>query len=51
MPRLFAAMLSIASMLCLSAVTMAQEAFPSRTITLIAAYPPGGNTDLMARAI
>lgn len=29
----------------------AQEAFPSRTITLIAAYPPGGNTDLMARAL
>lgn len=29
----------------------AQEAFPSRTITLLAAYPPGGNTDLMARAI
>ena len=27
----------------------AQEAFPSRPITLIAAYPPGGNTDLMAR--
>lgn len=32
-------------------VAAAQEAFPSRTITLIAAYPPGGNTDLMARAI
>ena len=30
---------------------LAQELFPSRTITLIAAYPPGGNTDLMARAI
>ena len=33
------------------AAAQAQEAFPSRTITLIAAYPPGGNTDLMARAI
>ena len=30
---------------------MAQEQYPSRPITLIAAYPPGGNTDLMARAI
>jgi len=29
----------------------AQDQYPSRTITLIAAYPPGGNTDLMARAI
>ena len=33
------------------AAAQAQEAFPSRTITLIAAYPPGGNTDLMARAL
>jgi tripartite-type tricarboxylate transporter receptor subunit TctC len=37
--------------LCSAIQAMAQEAFPSRTITLIAAYPPGGNTDLMARAI
>jgi len=29
----------------------AQEAFPSRTVTLMVAYPPGGNTDLMARAL
>ncbi len=35
---------------CASAA-LAQDAYPSRTITLIAAYPPGGNTDLMARAI
>lgn len=29
----------------------AQDAYPSRTITMIVGYPPGGNTDLMARAI
>jgi len=29
----------------------AQEAFPSRPITLMVAYPPSGNTDLMARAL
>ncbi|NMJ42915.1 tripartite tricarboxylate transporter substrate binding protein [Roseomonas sp. JC162] len=43
---------TIAAALCLLAsAATAQEAYPSRTITLIAAYPPGGNTDLMARAI
>ena len=34
-----------------AASAAAQDAYPSRAITLIAAYPPGGNTDLMARAI
>ena len=44
----FAAALS-AAFAC--APAMAQDTFPSRPITLIAAYPPGGNTDLMARAL
>ena len=47
MKRLIALLLALAAP-CAAA---AQEAFPSRPITLIAAYPPGGNTDLMARAI
>ncbi len=37
--------------LCVAAGATAQEAFPSRAITLMVAYPPGGNTDLMARAL
>ncbi|MBP0493611.1 Bug family tripartite tricarboxylate transporter substrate binding protein [Pararoseomonas indoligenes] len=29
----------------------AQESYPSRPVQLIVPYPPGGNTDLMARAL
>jgi tripartite-type tricarboxylate transporter receptor subunit TctC len=29
----------------------AQDAFPSRPIQMVVPYPPGGNTDLMARAL
>ena len=43
--------LGIVAGLILSCGAAAQEAFPTRPITLIAAYPPGGNTDLMARAL
>lgn len=30
---------------------MAQEAYPSRTITIVVAFPPGGSTDVVARLI
>ncbi len=43
---------ALAAAFCLfAAVAQAQDAFPSRPITLIVAYPPGGNTDLMGRAL
>lgn len=39
-----------AALLALHGVAAAQD-YPSRTVTLIVGYPPGGNTDLMARAL
>lgn len=38
--------------LCLSAAATAQTAnYPNRPITMVVAYPPGGSTDVVARAI
>ncbi|WP_338661943.1 tripartite tricarboxylate transporter substrate binding protein [Pararoseomonas sp. SCSIO 73927] len=37
--------------LALPGMALAQESFPSRPVQLIVPYPPGGNTDLMARAL
>jgi len=37
--------------LALLSPVLAQEAYPSRPVQLIIPYPPGGNTDLMARAL
>jgi tripartite-type tricarboxylate transporter receptor subunit TctC len=39
-----------AALLLLPAAALAQD-YPSRAVTLIVGYPPGGNTDLMARAL
>src|SRR5919197_1773964 len=38
-----------AALLCVASIAMA--AYPERPITLIVAYPPGGGTDLVARAL
>src|SRR4051794_41795107 len=35
----------------LSVASIAMAAYPERPITLIVAYPPGGGTDLVARAL
>lgn len=43
------ALLSIGTTLSDNAI--ATEAYPSRTITMIVPYPPGGSTDLVARLI
>ncbi|MBP0444095.1 tripartite tricarboxylate transporter substrate binding protein [Roseomonas sp. SSH11] len=37
--------------LALPGTALAQESYPSRPVQLIVPYPPGGNTDLMARAL
>ncbi|WPB85752.1 tripartite tricarboxylate transporter substrate binding protein [Sediminicoccus rosea] len=44
--------LMLAAMLALPAAAQSQgEAYPSRAVQLIIPFPPGGNTDLMARAL
>ena len=42
--------IALAFVLALAGIASAQE-YPARPITLIVGYPPGGNTDLMARAL
>lgn len=37
--------------LCLCLPAMGQESYPSRPLQLIIPFPPGGNTDLMARSL
>lgn len=38
-------------LMALATGAAAQESYPSRPVQLIVPYPPGGNTDLMARAL
>jgi tripartite-type tricarboxylate transporter receptor subunit TctC len=48
MRRIMSALL--VALLALPAAALAQD-YPTRTVTVIVGYPPGGNTDLMARAL
>jgi tripartite-type tricarboxylate transporter receptor subunit TctC len=43
--------LAFLSCICLSAAAFAQATFPSRTVTIIVPYPPGGNLDVVTRLI
>ncbi|MGE8611703.1 MAG: tripartite tricarboxylate transporter substrate binding protein [Achromobacter veterisilvae] len=40
-----------AALLCLSAVSNAQDVFPSRPIHLLVAFPPGGSTTVVAQLL
>jgi tripartite-type tricarboxylate transporter receptor subunit TctC len=45
-------MSGLLALLCLSGVQAhAQDKFPSRPVTILLGYPPGGSTDTTARAI
>ncbi len=44
-------LLGLGLLLASTGLGLAQEAYPSRPIQMIVPYPPGGNTDLMARAL
>jgi tripartite-type tricarboxylate transporter receptor subunit TctC len=48
--RLYPLWLATAAMAGLASPAPAQK-FPSRAVTMVVAFPPGGNTDLMARAL
>jgi tripartite-type tricarboxylate transporter receptor subunit TctC len=44
-------LLALSALLALPAVSLAADAYPSRPVRLIVAYPPGGGVDTVARAI
>lgn len=51
MTRSFALHIAAAFVLCAAATGAVAQAFPSKPVKLLIPYPPGGTTDLMARAL
>ena len=52
MMRRFLTVTLLAAMLCtISVVSALAQAFPSKTIFIVVPYPPGGSTDVLARAL
>ncbi len=43
--------LAAAPLLALPVPALAQEGFPSRTVTIVVPFPPGGGTDVLARVL
>ena len=44
-------LLAAAPALCLPRLAGAQDGFPSRTVTIVVPFPPGGGTDVLARIL
>ena len=50
-PRRAALLCGLAAALAAPAIASAQEAYPSKPITIVVGYPPGGSTDLTGRTV
>jgi tripartite-type tricarboxylate transporter receptor subunit TctC len=53
LPRAFSSSLALAlcGLACVASAPANAQAYPSKPITLVVAYPPGGSTDLTGRAL
>lgn len=51
LPRRAALLCGLAAALAAPATAPAQEAYPSKPITIVVGYPPGGSTDLTGRTV